>query len=422
MPSNTHPPVRCVNIDWLEVYTLEVLPHTPAYFESQGYEVDLRAYGTPQYRQMFTIKEKGHPMLEIRRDPYSLRSEGGIFPKNAAHIRLSNRACYLISPVRYLYNFMLVHGFRYQSISRIDICLDFNRFDDGTNPQAFVLDYMNDRISKINQSNVHAHGSDRWAGRVWNSIKWGAPTSAVSTKLYNKTLELNTGKDKFYIRDAWVDAGLDISHDVWRVEFSIDSQGQSLQDKINGGYVKKGIADYETRHQLLFHWQVLASKYFHFKRLVLDRNGRPQRKDRCPDVPTINIVDPDAETWRPVRNPTQQHEPSRTLKMLVKRLQETWHDMAIDRTIRLQALALSRYYIYTYRMDEFANKQDVYERAERMRQAQPQDLQLTPYIDIDATINHIKEVTERKELALLRSLLAKYGSVGIDTSGTPLPF
>lgn len=72
--------MRCVNIDWLEVFCSEGLlgPRDAEYFIRQGYDVEKRAYGTPQYRQMFTINEGGRPVLEVRRDPYSLKCQGGI--------------------------------------------------------------------------------------------------------------------------------------------------------------------------------------------------------------------------------------------------------------------------------------------------------------------------------------------------------
>lgn len=413
---------RCINIDWLEVYALEIAPRPPEWFTNKGYEVRVRAYGSPQYKQMFTIYEDGFPMIEIRRDPYSLRSQGGIFLANACHIRLSNRACYLIKPVRYLYQFMVANGFRYQSISRIDIALDFNEFDNGEDPADFIAQYMRNEISKINQCNVHAHGSDLWAGRVWNSIKWGAPTSCVTTKIYNKSLELAQVKDKFYIRDAWQQAGLDCTRNVWRIEFSINSQGQTLKDRKEGGYIKKSIADYETREQQLFQFDVLMQKYFHFKKIVRMSNGKLQRKDRCPDLPTIAIQFPDSEAYKPVRNPTKQHEPTRTIKMLVKKLLETGNDITLDYTIRKNAIAMAKFYTYEGRMTERGIEENE-RRLLREQEEQNNILELSPEKASERDIiNNNLEITRRKEMALLRTLLQKYSSLGTDPQGNYLPF
>jgi hypothetical protein len=62
-----------VNLDWLECYCLESVenyPHDARYFQSLGYHVVQRDYGTPIYAEMFTIYDRDdHPLIEVRRDP-----------------------------------------------------------------------------------------------------------------------------------------------------------------------------------------------------------------------------------------------------------------------------------------------------------------------------------------------------------------
>ena len=112
---------RCINFDWIEVFCIELgAPKTPEYFEQRGWrgDVKVRAYGTPQYKQMFTLYNKSFPLIEIRRDPYSIKTLGGIFDPRACHLRLSNRACYLPDPIGFLKSFMHKYGFSYQCCSR----------------------------------------------------------------------------------------------------------------------------------------------------------------------------------------------------------------------------------------------------------------------------------------------------------------
>ena len=230
-----------------------------------------------------------HPFLEIERNPYSLKQNGGIFEPESCHIRLANRTLYQPQPVRQLTNFIVKYGYEYKGISRVDICCDLTIFDNGMKPQDLANKYMKDKIWKVHQSKIDAHssdGDDSWripihlgahgketkTGRTWNSLKWGSPKSAISTKLYNKTLELETNTGKFYIKDTWVKAGLcDLQKvryeyrnpktketeirtkqvcvvpgtavdqeipiegakkiDVWRVEFSMNSEGRKWIDK-----------------------------------------------------------------------------------------------------------------------------------------------------------------------------------------------
>lgn len=292
---------RCVNLDWLEVYAHEPLaePRDPDYFRSQGFVVREREYGTRVYEQMFTLEDRdGHPFIEVRRKP---KSE--VIDMNSCHIRLHNRTCYYNDAANIMKEFLSRYGITFVRISRVDICLDFEYFDSGDDPQKFLVRYLNGVYSKINQANISAHGTDRWDGRDWNSLSWGSPTSDVGTKMYNKTLELfdpiTQSYKKPYIRQAWQACGLiddwqyctKVKPDgtvykptIWRVEFSIrtskknwfrinpDGKGSKIHS------VRNTLDMYDERSKLLVMFFSLARHYFHFKYY---QDG--QRKDRCDD-------------------------------------------------------------------------------------------------------------------------------------------
>lgn len=297
---------RCINIDWLEVYCLEDsinFPHNAEYFRRCGFCVQERDYGTRVYAEMFTIYGTDDlPLLEVRRRPKSVmgRETGGVMSEFACHIRLCNRTCYFEDAAGLLLQFCEQYGFAVQRISRLDLCLDFEKFDTGDEPQRFVTRYVAGKYSKINQAQVAMHGLDRWDGRAWNSIKWGQPTSMVTTKLYNKTLELSEVHDKPYIRQAWRAAGLiDDWHNctkmdangepykptIWRLEFSVCSgtknwfvveDNYSTKRKLRS--IRHTLEMYRTRHQMLDVFVSLCDHYFHFKYY---EDGK--RKDRCKD-------------------------------------------------------------------------------------------------------------------------------------------
>lgn len=297
--------MRCINIDWLEVYALEDGNNYPCdaeYYREHGYDVVEREYGTRVWQQMFTINDAhGNPFIEIRRAPASDKTkDGGLFPKEACHIRLSNYACYASDPIGDLRKFMTAHGYILVKIFRIDICMDFITFDKGDKPDRFIRRYIEGRYSKINQANLSAHGTDTWQQRVFNSLSWGAKKSMVSTKLYCKSLELQQVHDKPYIRYSWYLAGLvddpinctitdaqgqTAKPDIWRVEFSITASGKKwvvLEDatkhKKTNEYVPHTLDCYDTREKLIVAFANLARYYFHFK---VYEEGK--RKDRCED-------------------------------------------------------------------------------------------------------------------------------------------
>ena len=297
---------RCINIDWLECYCLEDsigYPHNAQYFRNCGFMVREREYGTPVYEEMFILLGiDDQPLLEIRRSPKSAKGKQlhGVLEFNACHIRLTNRTCYFNNPVQILQQFLEQYGFHYQRISRIDICLDFEKFDYGDFPADFVDRYMKHKYSKINQAELAAHGRDMWDGRRWNSLKWGEPKSMISTKLYNKSMELEQVHDKPYIRQAWracelVDdeyyltkkneEGETYKPQIWRVEFSIKSSTRNwyVVEDCNGSKPKilskrNTLDNYQTKEDLMNVFFSLCEHYFHFKKF------KPSvRKDRCED-------------------------------------------------------------------------------------------------------------------------------------------
>ena len=295
---------RCVNLDWLEVHCLEPYgdPHDAEYFRRVGLTVMERDYGTRVYKEMFTVNDaQGNPFVEVRRAPYST-GYAGIHDERECHLRLVNAACYLDNAADLMQQFIDTYHYEFNRITRVDICLDFERFDEGDDPAVFLSRYLRQVYSKINQGNITAHGADRWNGQVWNSVSWGSPTSAIGTKFYNKTMELYdpaTGTyRKPHIRYAWLKCGLiDDFHKVlkrkddgyytpqiWRVEFSIRSSVKKwFAIELNGEAkhyqsIRNTLDMYDCRDKLLTLFASLQQHYFHFKHYY-----KEQRKDRCPD-------------------------------------------------------------------------------------------------------------------------------------------
>ena len=314
MSNPTNSISRCVNLDWLEVAVLEPIdtPHDAEYFRSCGWIVVEREYGTRVWSQMFTLEGSDHlPFIEVRREPKST-----IIAPNVAHLRFVNRVCYFPNASSLMQEFIAKYGYEFHHITRVDICLDLERFDYGDYPKDFMRRFMEGVYSKINQVNISAHGSDEWAGRVWNSLSWGSPSSDIGTKFYNKTLELYdpvTKKyTKPYIRQAWYESGLVndptnvtktkangevYTPDIWRVEFSIRSSVKNwflvnLDGKAKKKQSIRNTLDmYDSREKIMILFASLSEHYFHFKYVIRrysfykegKSDGYALRKDKCPD-------------------------------------------------------------------------------------------------------------------------------------------
>lgn len=354
--------MRCVNIDWLEVYCLESNDRYPCnadYFRRQGYLVNERDYGTRQYKEMFVIvDEDNNPLIEIRRNPKAGESDFSGFLPQSTHLRIPNWRCYQDDIVSWLREFLVRHDYIFKRIFRIDICYDFEYFDSGDQPARFARRYLERVYRKINQCRISTHGSDGWNDFEWETISWGKPTSMVSTKMYNKSKELSSPKnDKPYIRSAWFVAGLVdnpisctkrdrngkiYNPEIWRVEFSMKSSADNwivIEDQSGKKEKKKAIPHnfslFDSKEKLWQRFQDLAYHYFHFKyreykdeetaiaRIALNAQAKPsekplKRKDRCRDKILFHW-DKD-HVFAKLTQPPPPSKPNSQLEILRRRL------------------------------------------------------------------------------------------------------
>lgn len=297
--------VRCVNIDWLEVYVLEDNQRYPCnadYFRRCGYFVTERLYGTRQYKEMFIIQdEHGEAFIEVRRNPYAGESEFSGLNERSSHIRFNNRYCYYENAVRIMADFLIRHDYELQRIYRIDVAYDFRAFDFGDDPERFIRRYVEKKFSKVNQTKVRVFGDDGWSNIKWESVSWGSRTSMVGTKMYNKTKELAaSGFNKPWIIQAWFEAGLIESYtdlpDVWRIEFSMHSAVKNWLKIENSDakheetmMIPHTLELFDGRDKLWQRFQDLAHHYFRFKYVEYktevnsDGSRDLKRKDLCRD-------------------------------------------------------------------------------------------------------------------------------------------
>ena len=395
--------VKCINLDWLSVYCLEPkgCVMNAAYYKKLGWSVEEREYGTPQYREKFTLMNGRHPFLEIERNPYSLKQNGGIFEPESCHIRLANRTLYQPNPVQQLTNFIIKYGYEYKGISRVDVCCDLTIFDNGMKPQDLANKYIKDKIWKVHQSHIApntddgddtwripihlgAHGKETKTGRTWNSLKWGSPKSALSTKLYNKTLELETNTGKFYIKDTWVKAGLcDLQKvryeyrnpktkeieirskqisvvpgtainqeipieeakkiDVWRVEFSMNSEGRKWIDLGDNPIVDLSLNAFDNLDSLAATFFTCSEWLFSFiyaKWITKGATRWKERTNRCKKLQLFNTKFLHSH-YKPQRQ-TEMEDPSRTEKIMMYRLMAKSKDKNLSEAYREACYQVAR--------------------------------------------------------------------------------
>lgn len=332
--------MRCVNLDWLEVSCEESnnrFPCDPDYFRSQGFIVHERDYGTRVWGQVFTIEDnEGHDWIEVRRCPPSGASDFKGLNEYSCRLRVVNSQLYVDGCVQRFRDFLATHDYIFKRIYRIDIAYDFEYFDSGDQPARFARRYVECKYRKINQCKMNAFANDTWTSFDWESLSWGSPHSMVSTKLYNKTREIETvSKHKTYIVYSWflngliddpvnrlrVDSdGVKYKPQIWRLEFSMKSQADRwlvIEDQSGKRVKKKAIPHtldmFDAPDKVWQRFQDLAFHYFHFKKYVKDK-----RKDLCPDKVLFHW-DKDHE-WKQLDMAIRPSKPDNELAILVRHL------------------------------------------------------------------------------------------------------
>lgn len=305
---------HAINVDWLQVYCHDDNDNDLGilYNGTQSeYQFRLQPHSSRHFRELWTVtNEDGDEYAIIQRCPFS-----SILSKDGCVIQLLNRELYKASFALYFESFLSRFGFRYKSLSRIDICYDSNYLANGYTHRQLIVDLFDKKILKNNLSKVNWNlagvGSAPDPSRM-NSLKWGSTSSSVSVKMYNKTLEMKEVKTKPYIIQSWAVNGIDTEQDVWRVEISIKSDSTTTV-RTDTGEIWRLSADSLRVQQLteeVFH--AYAAKYFAFK-----VNSGGKNKTRMKDL--VLFEKSDKPTLRPIRI-TNESDSNRSDKVFLKKL------------------------------------------------------------------------------------------------------
>lgn len=309
-----------INVDWLQLFCHDGNHGDLAvmYNGTSSYEFRLQPYGTRHYKELWEVTNiDGDKYATIQRVPHS-----NILSANSAIIQLANRelykSCYASDFILFLHS----HRFSYKSISRLDICFDSNHLYNNLQHSKLIQRIMTGQYLKNNQAKVKWH-FDAMAniGRPMecNSCSFGSLKSSVSSKMYNKTLELKEVKNKPYIVENWYYNGIDIEKDVWRIEISIKSDAATTIRTDTGEIFRlspDGLSMQKMLENIFFSY---AEKYFSFK-----RNDGTKNKTRMKDV--VLFPKDRTITIRPVRI-TNEKDSTRSDRIFLKKLHGLFTDL-----------------------------------------------------------------------------------------------
>lgn len=221
---------KCLNIDWLSIYCNCDNDFKEVNKEHPLFDVQTSAYGTPQFANAGFIVDKrnNRHVAHVQWNP-----RAKILTAGAVIIKFANSSLYNVHLDEFIHEIMSMH-LQFKSISRLDIALDFNRFDNGWGVHDFILKFLNGDIRRKGKGKFTTYGEQSFAGLTYTGLQFGSKTSDANTYCYNKTKELNQVKDKPHIRETWRLNGLNLQQDVWRLEVSLKTEGLRFMNGLTG--------------------------------------------------------------------------------------------------------------------------------------------------------------------------------------------
>lgn len=306
---------HAINVDWLQIYLHDgnqgIDNLAMVYNGKSSYEFKKAEYTSRQFAQIYDIYNvDGDHYAVLQRVPFS-----SIISADGAILKLANRELYKPTMIDTLLIFLNTHQFTFKTISRLDICFDSNNLKNGLKHQSLIKGLQNGKYLKNNQGQAKQNFEvQSTTSRIMecNSISFGSLSSAVKTKMYNKTKEMADVKYKPYIVESWKENGIDTEKDVWRIEISIKADMTNIV-KLDTGETFRLTTDhlkFITDIQNIFY--TYAIKYFSFK-----INDGKKNKTRMPNLeifPDRPII-----TAQPIRI-TLQNDESRSDKVFLNKL------------------------------------------------------------------------------------------------------
>lgn len=311
----------CVSIDWLSLFCrcsrggwAECDRYTGEIGGALPYKYEVQTYGTRHYKHLVKVSYLSEEICEVQYESCS----PNVMPEDSVIVKFHNRLLYSNDLWNIVDKFLADHELTVQNISRIDICADFNEFRK-YNCVQFIADFLSSKLRHKGRGLGGAyfnHYSKRVGGfsvsRLdYTGLSFGSRSSDARVYMYNKTLELKVEKDKPYIRDFWLRAGLDVKSDVWRLEVSLKSGAMKFKDKKSKSEISCNLGTFENDADMMKIFHTYRVKLFSF---VLNRAGITN----ITREPVIQLFDNSPYYDRQViRNVTGS---TRTERILIKQL------------------------------------------------------------------------------------------------------
>jgi len=258
----------CYNCDWFSLFL-----KLKSFNKSNKYKYELQNYNTRIFSEVIIIKNETEELATITQKPFS-----SILQPNDAIIKFANSVLYMKNNAETIKSVIEAINAEIISISRIDICVDFQEFIEYKNPETLIIKYLTKEIEKKQRCNFSLNGYQS-TGKHYNGITFGSKSSDIYWKMYNKSQEMRDKETKNYIVKCWEKADFDMKKDVWRIELSINGEKRKIIDKQTGEWIEANSLKALDKNTMTTLFENQKKKSFVFIKPITNK-----RKDRCEQV------------------------------------------------------------------------------------------------------------------------------------------
>jgi len=262
-----------ISFDWLQLYL------KGCYTKSEKYTYKKLDFGT----RIFQIVEEIYKdKIFIGTICYSPLSK--ILRPDCHIIKFDNKLLYFDYLFDFIDEFLHDHSFEVHGITRLDLAIDFNTFQNNLHPANLILKFLTNEYLRVNKGKYKLIG-EQFFEQTFQYLRFGTNTSEVSAYLYNKSIEMKQKKFKQYIFNKWQAQGLDTDMNVWRLEFSLKTNSIRVDDKNTGEIWVYSYLNLRGKSFLKALFSTLLYNYFRF---VI--NDGCKKKARMKNVELISNV------------------------------------------------------------------------------------------------------------------------------------
>ena len=289
-----------ISIDYLTLYVQLSIRK-----KIDGFEFRVQKYNSKHFAKIAHIYLHDIKVATIEYQPHS-----SILDSRSGLIKIENHILYQKSMFHVIDLIMDYLGAKVISISRLDICADFEKFNNNLEPKKLIKNFMTEKYLRNGRGKYTIIGNQKNVQDV-EYLRFGSKSSAVNVYLYNKSIEMEDVKHKAHIAELWKQNDIGKDKQVWRLEVSLKSEAMTYVDDDSGEYFKLNLEHLKDNKFIKKLYYSLIQKYFEFR-----KNDGTKNKSR---MKKVDLFDQDKMTYKRIKI-TNEPDYTRRDKVLLKNM------------------------------------------------------------------------------------------------------